>query len=171
MEAELVNTMKSTGLNQADWLIIAFVSVLTVISLFRGFIKEAMSLVRLAAAVVVGYLFAGEVSSLFSEAIERPEYAYALAYFALFVVTMIVGTILTSLLTGLITMAGLSPIDRMLGAIFGLVKGCVVIVFLVTLVNLTPLKDQALWRESALVPGFVELAIWSQEHLRAENIL
>lgn len=171
METELVNTIKSSGLNQLDWLIIALVGVLTIISLFRGFIKEAMSLIRLIAAVMVGYLFAGDVATLFSESIDKPEYAYALAYFALFVATMILGTILSSLLKGLITMAGLTPVDRMLGAMFGFAKGCVVIVLLVTLVNLTPLKDQALWLESLLVPGFVELAIWSQEHLRAENIL
>ena len=171
MEPNLLEAVNSSGLNNADWLIIAFIIVLTTISLFRGFVKEAMSLIRLAAAVVIGYMFASDVSELFKDSIKNPEYAYALAFFALFIMVMIIGAILASLAKGLIRMAGLGPIDRLLGAVFGCAKGCTIVVFLVTLVNLTPLKTQSLWLESRLVPGFVELALWSQQRLSVENVL
>ena len=171
MESELAGVLKSTGWNLVDWSIIVFVVVLSVISLFRGLIKEAMALVRLMASVLVGYFFAGDISGLFRDSIESPEVAYGIAFFALFVATMVVGTIVTSLLKGLITAAGLGPIDKVLGAIFGAVKACVVILLFVTLVDLTPVKEHEIWVQSVLIPEFSELAIWSKEHLGLENVL
>ena len=166
-----MGAIETSGLNPADWFIVGFIAVLTIISLFRGFIKEAMSLVRLILAVLIGYLFAAELSALFRDSIKNPEFAYALAYFALFIATMVIGTIVTSLIKGLITAAGLGPVDKVLGALFGAVKGAILVVLLVTLVNLTPLKNHDLWTASILVPEFVELAAWSQQHLNVENVL
>ena len=171
MESELTEALRNTGLNLADWLILAFIVVLSVISLFKGFIKEAMSLVRLAAAVMIGYLFAGEVSALFRDSIKNPEFAYAIAYFALFIATMIVGTIISSLMKGIITAVGLGPIDKILGAMFGAIKGTMLVVLLTTLVNLTPLNNHELWTDSALVPEFIQIAAWSQKNLNLENVL
>ena len=165
-----MGVLETTGLNLLDWLLIAFIAVLTVISLFRGLIKEAMALVRLAASVLVGYFFAGDISSLFSGSIESPEVAYGLSFFALFIATMVVGTIVTSLLKGLITVAGLGPIDKVLGAIFGASKACILVLLLVTLVDLTPLKEHDVWVQSALIPEFAELAAWSKEHLGLQDI-
>ena len=170
MDSELVSAMTVTGLNPLDWLLIAFIAVLSVISLFRGLVKEAMALVRLAASVLAGYFFAGDISGLFSASIEDPEVAYGLAFIAIFVATMVVGTIITSLLKGLITVAGLGPIDKVLGAIFGASKACILVLLLVTLVDMTPLKEHDVWVQSALIPEFAELAAWSKEHLGLQHI-
>ena len=60
-------------------------------------------------------------------------------------------------------MTGLSGTDRMLGVVFGLARGALLVVVAIALVKHTPLTEAVWWAESSLIPEFLMLEQWSFE--------
>ena len=143
------------GLAIVDWIIIAVIGVSTLISLKRGFVKEALSLATLVAAVVIARMFGSQVSTLLVEYISIPSVRLVSAYGLLFVATMIVGGMINFLISQLVEMTGLSGTDRFLGTLFGFARGAVIIVVAVAVLMRMPVKEDQWWQESMLIPHFV----------------
>lgn len=141
-----------------DWVILAVIVVSTLISLMRGFVKEALSLATLVAAVVIARLFGSQVSSLLVEYISVPSVRLMVAYGALFIATMSVGGMINHLISHLIEMTGLSGTDRLLGMIFGLARGGLIITVAVAVLSRMPVTEDDWWKSSKLVPHFVAAA-------------
>jgi len=79
----------------------------------------------------------------------------------LFTVTLIVGALINHLLGELIRVTGLSGTDRLLGMVFGALRGALVVVVLVALGHHL-FSEDAWWRESLLVPHFAMLEDWTR---------
>ena len=60
------------------------------------------------------------------------------------------GGLLAWLVSKLVAAVGLRPIDRMLGAAFGLLRGAIVLLAVAVVVGLTPMRDRAGWQDSQL---------------------
>jgi len=58
------------ALNAADWTIISVIGISLLISLLRGFVKEALSLVGWILAFIVAMVFSDHLASLLSGSIE-----------------------------------------------------------------------------------------------------
>jgi membrane protein required for colicin V production len=145
-------------MNIAD-ITIAIVIVLSVlIGIVRGFIGEVMSIASWIAATVASFAFGGRVADLFGAAIDMPSARAALGYALVFIVVLLAGALVTWLLRKAVQGSGLSGTDRMLGLVFGLVRGALVVVVLVLLAGLTPFPRDAWWRESRALPAFERLA-------------
>jgi len=145
-------------MNVAD-LAIAIVIVLSVlIGIVRGFIGEVMSLASWIAATVAAFLFGGRVADLFGASIDMPSARAALGYALVFIVVLLIGALITWLLRKAVKGSGLSGTDRMLGLVFGLVRGALVVVVLVLLAGLTPFPRDTWWHESRALPAFERLA-------------
>ena len=78
-----------------DWLIIGVVLLSTLIGTMRGFVKEALSLVTLIAAIVIARLFGAQVADMLVDYISVPSLLFAAAYGALFVAAMMRGAALS----------------------------------------------------------------------------
>jgi membrane protein required for colicin V production len=78
----------------------------------------------------------------------------------LFVVTLVITAILNRLAGQLVTRTGLSGTDRMIGMIFGIARGVVVVSVLVLLAGMTTMPQDPWWQESALIDVFHKLALW-----------
>ncbi|HNL92935.1 MAG TPA: CvpA family protein, partial [Pseudomonadales bacterium] len=99
-----------TGFNGADWAIVVVVGLSILISLSRGFVREALSLLVWVAAFVVAFLFSAKLSPLLANAIDVPSLRYAAAFALLFVVTLIVGSLISYIVAQLVKMTGLSAV-------------------------------------------------------------
>jgi membrane protein required for colicin V production len=145
-------------MNTADIAISAVVVISIVIGLVRGFVVEVMSLVVWAAALALSFAFGGRVAELFVGSIELASLRIALGHAIVFIATLVAGAVLVWLLRKMVQSTGLSGTDRMLGLVFGLVRGAAIVVLLVLLAGLTPFPRDPWWHDSRLLPPFQLLA-------------
>ncbi len=150
-------------MNWADWAIIAIIVLSGLISLKRGFIKEALSLLIWVLAFIIARMFSANLATLLVDYIDVATVRYAAAFAMLFAATLMVGALVNYLIGTLVRMTGLSGTDRLLGIIFGVARGGLLVVVAVALVKHTPLTEAMWWYESALIPEFLMLEEWSFE--------
>jgi membrane protein required for colicin V production len=153
-----------TGFDWADWLIVAIVLVSVVISIMRGFVREALSLLVWVAAFVVAFFFSDRLAPLLEGTVELPSLRYLSAFAILFVITLVIGSLLGYLIGQLVKMTGLSAIDRLLGVMFGVCRGVLIcLLILMFLPKLAPVQQDPWWQQSRLIPRVLVLENWSRE--------
>jgi membrane protein required for colicin V production len=145
-----------------DWAIIAIIAISSLISLKRGFVKEALSLVTWIIAGVVAWMFGGALSQHLTEFIEMPSARVIAGCAILFVATLLVGALVNFLISELVRVTGLSGTDRFLGMVFGGARGALLVVVLTGLLSLAPVQQDPWWQQSSLLPHFLMVADWSK---------
>ena len=141
-----------------DYALLAVIGVSGMVSLMRGFVREALSLMGWVAAFWVALAFSGKAATLLETHVSAPSVRHAIAFAVLFVgVLLLTGVVLR--LTGLLVeKTGLSGTDRTLGILFGVLRGIVVAGLLVLLAGLTPLPRDPWWSRSVFLPHFERVA-------------
>ncbi|BCE02374.1 CvpA family protein [Marinicellulosiphila megalodicopiae] len=135
-----------------DWLMFVVVGISAVISIKRGFVKEALSLLGWVVALVVSRMFVDELSSLLVNVIESPQWRVGLSFTVLFGGTLVCFALFNHLVNEFIRMTGLSGLDRVLGMIFGILRGLILVVVVLSIGRIFALDD--IWANSQLVPYF-----------------
>lgn len=154
-------------LNWLDWVIIVVLAVSTLLSVWRGFVREAISLAAWVAAFVVANLFVDQMASLLATWISNITGRYVAAYAILFVGTLMLGSLLGMLARQLVKVTGLSVLDRLLGTVFGFARGVILIlVCAFVLRQLVPPGDLQWLHQSQLMPQLDMLAQWTQNLFR-----
>lgn len=148
-----------------DYTILGIILISSIIGLFRGLIKEALSLTIWIVAIWIGLTFSRDFSSLLVGIISAPSGRIAVAFAILFLLTLIIGALISYLLGELVKKTGLTGSDRFAGMIFGVARGLVVTSIIIMLAGLTPLPEDPWWKESMLIPPFQQLAIWFKDHI------
>ena len=136
-----------------DYIVIAVVVLSVILGLFRGMVKEVLSLANWVLAFWVANRYGADLAVYmdWAESLSPPMKALigcAAAFFA----TMLVGAILISLLGKIVAAAGLGFADRGLGATFGFARGLFIVLVLVTGAGFTSLPEQPFWRNAMLSP-------------------
>lgn len=150
-------------MNWADWAIVATVVLSSLISIKRGFVREALSLATWILAVVIALLFSGQLAVLLADSITTPSVREVVAFAILFIATLLVGAMVNYLISELVRMTGLSGTDRMLGMIFGVARGLIIVMaLLMFLPLLIPLNEDPWWHESRLIPYFLSFEHWAR---------
>ncbi|MEE4079185.1 CvpA family protein [Pseudomonas viridiflava] len=145
-----------------DWAILGIVAISALISLKRGFVKEALSLTTWIIAGVVAWMFGAGLSQYLVNYIETPSARVIASCTILFVATLLVGAMVNFLIGELIRVTGLSGTDRFLGMVFGAARGGLLVVVAVGLLSLGPVQHDQWWQQSRLVPQFLMVADWSK---------
>lgn len=151
--------------NWIDYTIIAIIALSVLISVMRGFVREVISLVVWVAAIVVSFIFYRYIADLLVNVIHSDSVRLVVSFVGLFLVTLILGMLINYLIGQLVANTGLSGTDRVLGIIFGIARGILVVVLLMMLVSLTPFAKETSWQESVLVPHFQPLENWLSNFL------
>lgn len=151
-----------------DWVIIALIAVSTLISLKRGFVKEALSLVTWVAAFILARTFHPQMQSLLESTVETPMVRLIAAFAILFFGTLIIGAIINNMISHLVRATGLTATDRVLGMGFGLLRGVVVVIVAIALTRYTPLSDDTWWRTSIMIERLAVVEDWSRRTLGDE---
>ena len=147
-------------MNWLDYAIIAVIALSTVISLVRGFVKEAISLAVWFAALFIASQFYADLAVYFTK-INDELVRNGAAIAVLFVVTLILGALVNHVIGQLVQATGLSGTDRALGAVFGGLRGILIAsALLFFLDTFTPSASSTWWEESVLVPEFAVIIEW-----------
>ena len=152
-----------------DYVIFAIIALSAIIGLFRGFVREALSLVALGAAIWVAMTYTEQAADYLLPYLGEPSLSKIGAFAGLFLATLIAGAILSYLVSLLVTKSGIGGTDRFLGLIFGIARGALVVVILVMLAGLTSLPDDSWWKASRVMPYFEEMAV-SLSHFLPEDL-
>ena len=117
----------------------------------RGFIKEIMSLLSWIAALLVSRVYSVSLASILENLIDNPSVRYVIAFSVLFVIIIMLGTLLNHLMSKLLVVTGLKTIDRLLGAVFGLARGTVIVLVVLFILNVF-VSGSEWWQQSTLIP-------------------
>jgi membrane protein required for colicin V production len=147
-------------MNWLDLVIIAIIAISAVLSLFRGFTKEAISLATWILAFWLALAFSTRLAGMLPDSITSPTARIAVAFAGLFVLTVILGGIVNFLISSLVEKTGLTGTDRALGVVFGIVRGALLVLVLTLLAGLTTLPREVSWNQSLMIGQFEQGAIW-----------
>lgn len=142
-----------------DWILLGVLLASMVIGLWRGLVYEVLSLAGWVAAFVVAQWLAADVIVWLPFVQGAPiSVQYAVAFALVFVVTVFVAGLVSWLIKKLVETVGLRPVDRTLGAVFGLARGLVLLLALTVVLQLTGLSRDAWWT-TAQGPVWLELVL------------
>lgn len=150
-------------MNWADYVILAVFAVSILIGLLRGFTREALGVLGWIFAFVVAFTFTHAVAEWLTPYIATPSVRRAAAFAGLFLGVLLLSSIVTYFVGKMVREGALASADRTLGAGFGLLRGLIIIAALIWAVGITAARQDAWWRESALVPRLE----WTADMLKA----
>lgn len=153
----------------ADIILLVLVALSVVIGFWRGFIKEVFALAVWVLAFVLAFHYCGPLSARLTPWLELPSARTAAAFGGIFLLAIVVGGLLTWLIGKLVEKTGLSGSDRLLGGVFGALRGVLLIITLILLAGFTPIPQDPWWHESRVIAALAPLAEWSAEFL-PENV-
>lgn len=131
-----------------DTFALAVMALSLLVGVLRGVVSELLSLAAWVVAFLVARQFAPWAGDLLLAEVTEPMWRQIAGFIALFVAVLILFALGRALATLLIKAVGLRPLDRALGALFGVLRGLLILLVLVLLGGLTPLPQERWWRES-----------------------
>jgi membrane protein required for colicin V production len=146
-----------------DYAVLAVLLLSIAWGAWRGLVREVLSLTGWVMAFVAATLLAARLAETFPTAM-RPELRVPLAFVLTFIGTLVLATIAAVLLARIVKVSVLHGLDQWLGALFGLVRGLLILVAFAILAGITPLARQPFWTDSAssysLAQTVIQLKPW-----------
>ena len=132
-----------------DYAAFAIVGLSVLLAVFRGVVREIAALAGWAAALILSGLFAQQLAQWLPAALS-PMLRAVIAYLVIFLGVLLLSGLAGVLLAKVFRAVGLGFTDRAVGALFGLVRGVLIVFVAVMLAGLTSLPREPFWREAAL---------------------
>jgi len=132
----------------ADWAFLGVLVVSLIIGAWRGLVYEILSVLGWALSFYIAQWFAPEVAAVLPLQSASDPVRYAAAFVLIFIVSVFLAGLLAVLFKKLVEAIGLRPVDRTLGAAFGLVRGVILLLAVTVVVNMTAFKTSTWWQES-----------------------
>lgn len=140
-----------------DWTIIAILALSAVFGLMRGMVRELLALGTWVAAIMSARIFGPQVSDMLMPYVDNETLRTGLGFAVTAIFVVLLGSFVSKAAHTLVSTTGLGGFDRILGLAFGGVRGIAILVVLTAVVSLTPLKDEAWWKESQFIPMLEDL--------------
>jgi membrane protein required for colicin V production len=153
------------SLTSIDWIILAVLAFSCALGIWRGLVREVFSLAGWVAAVVLSLRYAAALGMELPGDIDWPVLRTSIAVAIIVVVCVFTAAIIGWLVHKFIAVARLSGTDRMLGAVFGLLRAILIIFAAVYFTSRTALAQQPAWKNALLVPAFDAGVRWLAPHL------
>lgn len=135
-------------MRSVDWIFLAVLAASLAIGAWRGLIFELFSLAGWVAAFFAAQWLAADVGQRLPVAGGEGAFSYAAGFAVVFIAAVFVFGLIAWVAKKVIEAMGLRPADRSLGALFGLVRGGVLLLVVAVVVGLTPLRDEVWWKDS-----------------------
>jgi membrane protein required for colicin V production len=133
-----------------DLVVVIIVGLSVLLSLIRGLVREVLALAAWVVAFLAANVLSSQIAPWMPEALPNDELRLLAGFLCVFVGVLIAMSVLAILASKLVKSAGLGVEDRLLGGMFGLARGLMVVMIIVLLAGLTSLPRQAVWRNAML---------------------
>ena len=150
-------------MNGLDFAVIGILLLSMLLGLWRGLISEVLSLAGWPIAIVLSKLSAGSIAPLLP--IEHEEVRIAAAYVLVFIAALVACGVLARLIARMLKAIGSDWTDRMMGGVFGVLRGGLVVLVLVWLAGLTHVPEQKFWRGSLTGRSLEDVALLTKSWL------
>ena len=138
-----------------DWVLLAVLLLSVLLGAWRGLVYEVLSVAGWVAAFVLAQAYADEVAVLLPLESLSPPLQLAAGFLVVFIAVAFAGGMLAWLVKKLVASVGLRPVDRILGSVFGLARGVVMLLAFAVVVSMSPLRDAPWWQGSAVADMLV----------------
>jgi len=141
-----------------DYLLAAVFLLSALMGLFRGLVKEALSLVGWVVAVWCAWRFGAAVAERIPSVADDSIIETWVARLIVLIVVLILSGLLSRLIAHLVHRSGLSGTDRLIGMVFGMARGFVLVSLVVLMMDATGFDANPWWQDSKLIPYAAPLA-------------
>lgn len=159
-----------SGPAMVDIVILAVMAISLVFGLFRGLLRELLSLVSWVLAFWIAYRYSANVAEIIDRALQNPTLSQAVSAVLVFVIVLVALMVLTSLIAKVFKATGLAGIDRILGGLFGLGRGVVILLAALILASHTGAVEQDWYNASTMIPMFDRALDWMAAYAPAEAL-
>jgi membrane protein required for colicin V production len=135
-----------------DYAVAGVIVLSLLFGLWRGVVSEILALLAWVAAFVASRTWAAPAGDLVASGMAEPVWRQVAGFISIFVAVLILFALARWLLSLLLQAVGLRPLDRVLGAVFGVARGLLVVWVVVLLAGFTALPQQAWWKQAILSP-------------------
>ncbi|MFN7087154.1 MAG: CvpA family protein [Burkholderiales bacterium] len=142
-----------------DYAVLIIVGFSILLSVIRGLVREILALLAWGAAFVVANLFGSSAAALLPAVIPDENLRLLAGFVGIFLVVLLLMGLAAATLSRLVRSAGLGAEDRLLGGLFGLARGVLVVMVLVLLAGLTALPQKPSWRNAIFSAPLEALAV------------
>lgn len=163
-----MDILQSIGILDIIFIVLLTISIL--LGLIRGVIREVLSLAGLIASVYLAFTFSDMIANKYvSKFLEDPSISYIVTFVLIIIATLFAVTLVNLFFSQLLKASGLSVLNRILGAIFGVLRGALICSILVMVISFIPgVTAQNWWKNSSLVPVFSQLSKSAVKHMPDE---
>ncbi|MGH6639037.1 MAG: CvpA family protein [Polaromonas sp.] len=131
-----------------DWILLGVLLFSMALGAWRGLVYEVLSVLGWVVSFFAAQWFAPQVAARLPLQSASEPVRYAAAFVLVFIAAVFAAGLLAFLLKKLVDAIGLRPVDRTLGAAFGLLRGVILLLAATVVMDMTALKSSDWWRES-----------------------
>jgi membrane protein required for colicin V production len=135
-----------------DYTVLLIIGISIVVSMMRGAVREVLAIAGWLAAIYVAKTYATELVPLLPADIPTESLKILAAHVMVFFGVLVVASLLTIALSSLIKKIGINWLNRGIGAVFGFVRGLLIVCVLVFLAGFTSFPKDARWTNAMFSP-------------------
>lgn len=154
-----------------DWVFVAILAISTIFSFFRGFAREALSLISWVLALVLALFFGSDIGNWLFASFHSATVRSGAGFIFTFFVVLIIGMVLNMILGRFVKMSGLGIFDTILGGVFGFIRGIALLVIIIMFLSMPWLNASALLSESAMATMLQPVVTWAIKYVPSEDKL
>ncbi len=158
-----------SNFNWLDYVFTGIFFLFVLLSLWRGLVREIISILAWVVGLFVGITFAPRLAALFADsssvqsagasvseqmAGSSSSFSIGLCFVVLLVGTLIIGAIINYFMSVVVQASGLGIFNRLLGGIFGFVKAFIIELAIIFFVQMTAYADTPVWKQSEVVKAY-----------------
>jgi len=131
-----------------DYAVLTIIGLSVIFSVMRGAVREVLAIAGWLAAFYVARTYTGELLPMMPADIPSESLRIVAAFLVLFLATLLLAALLAIAISAVFKKVGLGWLNRLLGALFGVLRGLLIVCVVVFLAGLTEIPKDARWRNA-----------------------